>query len=81
MLIQQAVSAYSISESLAHYFVFSDEVENSAYSTESIKINILNKDGSTRDIAEASDQYDLSTLSKKVKKYFICYPKDILQWN
>ena len=79
MLLEQGAKAYSVPASLAHYFVFSDEVENSAYSADSIKINILRKDGSIMDIAEASDQYDLSTLSKKVKKYFICYPKEILR--
>jgi HD superfamily phosphohydrolase len=68
---------YSIPADQAHYFVFTDVVENSAYSAESIKINILMKDGAVLDIAEASDQYDLGTLSKNVKKYFICYPKQV----
>ena len=78
-LSKQAASLYSIPENMAHHFVFSNKVENSAYSAESVQINIMMKDGSMHDIAEASDQYDLGSLSKKVKKYFICYPKQIQQ--
>ena len=34
---------------------------------------IIYKDGSTRDIAKASDMLNISLLSRKVKKYYICY--------
>jgi len=78
-LLKQTAQYYGISDLESQYFVFSNEVENSAYSAESIKINILMKDGSIRDIGSASDQYDISSLSKKVIKYFICYPKEIRQ--
>lgn len=77
-LQQEAAKAYAVPQDLAHYYVFTDEVENNAYSAESIKINILMKDKTVMDIAEASDQYDLSTLSKRVRKYFICYPKNLV---
>ena len=36
-------------------------------------IEIIYKDGSTRDIAKASDMLNISLLSRKVKKYYICY--------
>ena len=39
-------------------------------------INILYKDGSLKDIVEASDQLNISALSKSVKKHFFCYPKE-----
>ena len=39
------------------------------------KINILTKSKGLIDIADASDNLNLSALSKTVEKYFICYPK------
>jgi hypothetical protein len=35
------------------------------------------KDGSVTDIAQAGDQLNIEVLSKTVKKYFICYPKNL----
>lgn len=58
-----------------NYFVFSGNVANDAYRGDKIGINILFKDGSTVDIAKASDQLNIDVLTKTVKKYFLCYPK------
>jgi hypothetical protein len=33
--------------------------------------------GKLVDVAKASDQLNLQSLSKTVTKHFICYPKDI----
>jgi hypothetical protein len=57
------------------YFVFNGEISNNAYSSHDDKINILLKNGKLIDIAEASDMLNVSVLSQKVKKHFICYPK------
>jgi HD superfamily phosphohydrolase len=54
------------------YMVFSDAVENKAYSSASEKIYILFKDGRVEDIAKASDNLNISVLSTPVKKYFLC---------
>jgi HD superfamily phosphohydrolase len=59
------------------YFVFEDTVDNTLYSADSIKINILSDQNEVRDISEASDQYDLPTLTRQVTKYFLCYPKEL----
>ena len=56
------------------YFVFSDKVSNSAYNYEKAKINILMKDGSRKEIKDASDQLFNGMISKKVNKFFLCYP-------
>ncbi|MEO8760271.1 MAG: HD domain-containing protein [Bacteroidia bacterium] len=77
-LIEKAISVLNINAADAHYFVVSGEIENSAYKTGNVKINILMKDGSMLDIAEASDQLNVEALSKTVKKYFICYPKNLI---
>ena len=57
------------------YFVFSGKITNNAYNMEVGKINILTKSKGLIDIADASDNLNLSALSKTVEKYFLCYPK------
>jgi HD superfamily phosphohydrolase len=57
------------------YFIFSGKITNNAYNMEVGKINILTKSKGLIDIADASDNLNLSALSKTVEKYFICYPK------
>ena len=67
--------AIQIFEKEARYFVFTDKIGNSAYDKHSEKINILYRDGSRVDIAKASDQLNISVLSKRVEKHFLCCPK------
>ncbi|MBC8768172.1 HD domain-containing protein [Arenibacter sp. BSSL-BM3] len=57
------------------YFVFSGEIQNQAYNSKSQNINILRGNGRITDVAKASDQQYLKTLSKTVTKYYMCYPK------
>jgi len=72
---QNTAQKLSISLNDTDYFVFAEKVENSAYNTNSVNINILYKNGDIVDIAQASDQLNISVLSKTVTKYFLCYPK------
>jgi hypothetical protein len=58
------------------YFVFTESIRNSAYDPKEDKINILYKDGSLLDIAKASDQMNVSVLSRTIKKHVLCFPKD-----
>ena len=74
---QKTMKEFNISESDTKYFVFSDTIENNAYNPKKDRISILFKDKTTQDIAEASDQLNISSLSTPVKKHFICYPKSI----
>lgn len=67
---------YHISEKEAQYFVFTDVIGNRAYDKQSDKINILYRDGHLEDIAKASDQLNISVLSTRVEKHFLCYPKE-----
>lgn len=66
---------FGISYEEAGYFVFDGQISNSAYSDNGSKINVLLQDGSLLDLADASDQLNIDTLTKIVTKYFICYPK------
>lgn len=76
-LIKKVCDQYKITPQEAGYFVFTDTVNNSAYNATNFKINILMSNGKLVDVAEASDQLNLQSLSKTVTKHFICYPKDI----
>jgi uncharacterized protein len=64
----------------AHYFVITGITENNAYDPGVGNIWILQKNGTVSDIAEISDQLNIRVLSNPVKKYYICYPKEILQY-
>ncbi|HRG37423.1 MAG TPA: HD domain-containing protein [Bacteroidia bacterium] len=64
-----------LSDKEVEYFVFTGNVTNEAYRADKIRINILFKDGSVVDIAEASDQLSIDVLARTVKKYYLCYPK------
>jgi len=63
------------------YLVVSDSISNYAYSDMDDRITIMDKQGGTRDIAEASDILNISVLSKTVRKYFLCYPRFIKEPN
>lgn len=68
---------YKISDKEVDYLVFPGVVKNDAYRADEIRINILFKDGSVTDIADASDQLNIDVLSKTVKKHYLCYPKEL----
>jgi HD superfamily phosphohydrolase len=76
-LKKQASNQMNIPLSEIDYFVFADTISKTAYSAFDDNIKILYKDGTIVDIAEASDMLNTSVLSKTVKKYFLCYPKEI----
>lgn len=67
---------HTVSEEEAKYFVFDGEITNKAYDSNKQNIFILKKSGKITDVAKASDHLNLVALSKKVIKYYICYPKD-----
>ena len=61
-----------------NYFIFKGKLKNLAYSKSDEPIRILKKDKTIEDVAIASDQLYLKALSKQVTKYFICYPKVLI---
>ncbi len=73
--IQQVMHQYELSEAEASYFVFSDSISNQAYRMDKDTINLVTKNGEVIDVARASDQLNIEALSKKVTKYYLCYPK------
>ena len=50
-------------------------IQKDMYDTTDDSITILYKDGSTRDISEASELLNVQLLSKKIRKYYLCYQR------
>jgi HD superfamily phosphohydrolase len=73
--LEKAATNYGITKDEASFFVYSESVMNKAYSPEGFTIKVLYRNGDVKDIADASDQYNISALAKPVTKYFLCYPK------
>lgn len=59
------------------YYVQSGKLSNSAYLPESGNINILMKDGRLLDVTRAADLPNIKAISKIVKKYYLCFPKNV----
>ncbi len=77
VLLEKVMKKYKLTKKEAEYFVFTESVNNSAYNSSEIKINILFNNNVLVDVAKASDQLNIKMLSKKVTKYFMCYPKGL----
>ena len=71
-LIQETAQQLNISEDLAHYFVFTGEISNTAYRKDEQNILIYTKNNKIVDVTKASDQMNLDALSTKVTKYYLC---------
>jgi HD superfamily phosphohydrolase len=81
LLIQyknKITSLYSLSDKEANYFVFKGKLKNQAYNKENEPISILKKDGEIENLVDSSDQLQVKALSKSVIKYYICFPKVLL---
>ncbi|MEO1097982.1 MAG: phosphohydrolase, partial [Bacteroidota bacterium] len=61
----------------SRYLFSYGEVTNKAYIGEGQSINILKKDGTVVDIAEAADLPNIKAISKIVRKHYLCYPKNV----
>ncbi len=55
------------------YMISLTELGKDMYNPEDDSIGILYKDGSVKDIAEASEILNVQLLSKKIRKYYLCY--------
>jgi len=77
-LNDRAVTYFGIDTANVDYYVWMQSIENSAYEPNNSKIKVLMKDGSILDIAEASDLSNLVTLSRKVQKFAVSFPKELL---
>lgn len=75
--IQKKTEAkFKINPNESQHLVFTDKIDNKAYNPKKDKINLLYKNETIVDIADAADQLNISVLAKTVTKYFLCYPKE-----
>ena len=65
----------AIDEKDLNYFVFTGEIKLKVYDPELKNIQLLSKQGELLDLAKASDQFQASSFSESISKYYICYPK------
>ena len=71
--LKQYVEFFNVDLKDAVYFMGEETVSTDTYSSEDDNINILYKDNTVKDIAEASDMLNITVLTKKVEKYYYCY--------
>jgi hypothetical protein len=57
------------------YMMTLTEIGKDMYNPEDDSIGILYKDGTVKDIAEASEILNVHLLSKKIRKYYLCYQR------
>jgi HD superfamily phosphohydrolase len=75
--LRQAVAEkYKLDLKSTEYLVYAGTIANKAYSITTDTIKILYNTGEVKDLAEASDIFQIQNLNETRKKYFICYPKD-----
>ena len=74
--VKAFATQYGLSFNEASYFISSAEVSTNMYTEADDSIDILYKDGSCKDIADASDMLNIQLLSKKIKKYYFCFLRD-----
>lgn len=59
----------------AHYMMSINRIQKDMYSVDDDSIDILYKDGTIKDISEASEILNVALLSKKIRKYYLCYQR------
>jgi HD superfamily phosphohydrolase len=75
-MLRQITKQITHDAQLSTYLLITGEITNSAYNRHTENIKILFKNGKVKDIGKASD-INLSVLTKTVRKYFTCYPKEL----
>lgn len=68
---------YRIGDEEVKYFLIHGTMSNAGYLAGGPNINILMKDGEIVDVAKASDLPNIKAMSKIVRKYYLCFPKDV----
>jgi len=58
-----------------HYMMSINTIQKDMYNVDDDSISILYKNGEIRDISEASELLNVQLLSKKIRKYYLCYQR------
>ena len=76
-LLHAIAKHYNISLYDASFMLLQGVSSNHAYHPAKPAINILFKDGTVKDISDASEQMHLDVLTQPVVWHFVCYPKEL----
>lgn len=68
-------TAMDIEPKDAHYLMSVSTIQKDMYNVDDDSIAVLYKDGTIRDVAEASELLNVQLLSKKIRKYYLCYQR------
>lgn len=74
---EEKLMEQNIPQNLHKYFLITGVSSNAAYISSKQGILIKMKDGSVRDIADASDLPTIKALSNIVRKYYVCWSKHL----
>ena len=66
---------FDISREDASYLMSVNTIQKDMYDVNDDRIAILYRDGSIRDISDASEILNVALLSKKIRKYYLCYQR------
>ena len=72
---QQIALNMGISMEETRHLMSLTEIGKDMYNPDDDSIGILYKDGTVKDIAEASEILNVQLLSKKIRKYYLCYQR------
>lgn len=75
--IKEKLISAGISEGELSYFLVTGETTNWAYEKEQDPIKVKMKHGALLDIADASDIPTIEALTKIVRKYYVCWGKNV----
>ena len=75
LAVQIARSMGISQEEASRYMMAEVALSKDMYNPEDDSIGILYKDGTVKDIAEASEILNVQLLSKKIRKYYLCYQR------
>jgi len=70
---EKIASKMNITKEDARYLVTLTEIGKDMYNPADDSIGILYKDDTVKDISEASEILNVQLLSKKIRKYYLCY--------
>ena len=74
--ISQHVSGHlGIDKNDSKYFVVVNTIQKDMYDMDDDNITIMYDDGTTKDISKASELLNVELLSKKIRKYYLCYQR------
>ena len=57
------------------YMISVNTIQKDMYNVDDDSIGVLCKDGTVKDVAEASELLNVQLLSKKIRKYYLCYQR------